>query len=175
MKHISFFEFIAQNPADINNVKVLEFAEKIGTGDIQVVEVDYYGFPNSEFSECFSNVEQAVKEFGGSIQYGWNIWQNYIYLDAEFHAVWRMPDGALKDVTPQMDGEKAITFVPADNRNYRGFSIKNRRYPCIDSDDVKELLDIYNSVTRPAFEIEDHIRQSLLMNIYMKFISANKS
>ena len=172
---VSFLEFCQQIPADINDNKVKEFSEKIGTGKLQVIDIDYSGFPDSEFSECFDNVEQAVKKFGGSIQYGWNIWQNYIYLDAEFHAVWRMPDGTLKDVTPQMDGEKAITFVPADNMNYRGFPIKNRRYPYINSDDVIKLLDIYNSVTRPAIEIEEHIKQPLLMNIYMDFISANKS
>jgi hypothetical protein len=35
-----------------------------------------------------------------------------VFIEGEFHAVWRRPDGSLLDVTAKQDGEKQICFIP---------------------------------------------------------------
>ena len=40
-------------------------------------------------NECYKNVERMIKNNGGSIQYGWQIWETIpdLMAEAEFHAV----------------------------------------------------------------------------------------
>ena len=175
MNEISFQKFIKQDTATFNDKNVKEFSTKLSLEPAIEVKVDYKNFPDSKMLECYENVENVVKKFGGNIYYGWILWQNYIYLDAEFHAIWKKPDGTLLDVTPQPDGEKLIVFVPDNTINYRGFPIRNRRFPCIKSENVNKLLELYNSVSRPSIEIQPSIKGPLLLNIYKEFISSTKS
>src|SRR5205085_4684270 len=61
---------------------------------------------------CYKDVERQVVEFGGEIAYGWEVWEwPRIIIEAEFHAVWRSPEGDLTDVTSKADGEQAIVFI----------------------------------------------------------------
>ena len=64
--------------------------------------------------DCFVNVSRYAERFGGSIQYGWLIWEwPTIMIEAEFHAVWVTPQGALKDITPNPFGMGQVLFLPA--------------------------------------------------------------
>jgi hypothetical protein len=78
-------------------------------------------------SEAHFNVREHTKREGcGSIQYGWVIWeQPNVLLEAEFHSVWKAPNGELIDITPQMDGEKQVLFL-ADP--VRTFNFQTREY-----------------------------------------------
>ena len=68
--------------------------------------------PGALEDECFPNVSGYVKTHGGSIQYGWTVWEKqYLYLEAEFHACVRDGD-RLFDVTPKRDGEQTVLFLP---------------------------------------------------------------
>jgi hypothetical protein len=43
---------------------------------------------------------------------GWRFWEwPDVFMEAEFHAVWQMPDGGLQDPTPNEWGEPKIRFV----------------------------------------------------------------
>lgn len=91
--------------------------------------------------ECLDNVERLVKERGGEIQHGWIIWEAPGYLlDAVFHAVWRSPDGDLVDVTPQMDGETRILFLPDSYMTFNGGVVANRRKALSNSLEVQALI-----------------------------------
>lgn len=69
--------------------------------------------PKAILSECFTNVREHVKAHGGTLQLGWIIWETPdILLEGMFHAVWSSAEGKLVDVTPQMDGERQILFLP---------------------------------------------------------------
>lgn len=49
---------------------------------------------------------------GGEAVYGWCLWLfPGVWVEAEFHTVWRSSDDELIDVTPKVGGEKAIMFV----------------------------------------------------------------
>jgi len=76
---------------------------------------------NCRFGDCFGNVERYIKNNGGSIQYGWIIWEvPNLFVEAEFHAVWVNREGEYIDITPKIDGEKEILFVPDSKRKDEG-------------------------------------------------------
>ncbi|WP_434729570.1 hypothetical protein [Rhizobium binae] len=56
-----------------------------------------------------------IQQDGGTPLHVWTIWELPDALwTAEFHVVWKAPDGSLVDVTPKPDGETSILFVPDD-------------------------------------------------------------
>lgn len=69
--------------------------------------------PEAKFIHCFSNSEDQAARAGGAAAYGWAIWRwPGRYFEAEHHAVWRTPEGALIDVTPQTGNPPRILFLP---------------------------------------------------------------
>jgi len=77
---------------------------------------------------CFENVPAIVKRRGGSMQPGWKMReQSTAFVEGEFHAVWRRPDGALIDVTPRTDLLKEILFLPDSQRDWHGEDVEPRR------------------------------------------------
>src|SRR5690606_6874763 len=53
---------------------------------------------------------------GGTIHYGWAVWEHSHFIEAEHHAVWEDSEGNLLDVTPQKIQIDTILFIP-DNEN----------------------------------------------------------
>jgi hypothetical protein len=98
---------------------------------------------DGEVSFCYQNVERKIARDGGSIQHGWQIWEiPQIWLEAEFHAVWRSPEGDLVDITPKADSSEGILFLPDLHRTYAGKQIFNE-YHVISKDPlVNELIAI---------------------------------
>jgi hypothetical protein len=87
-----------------------------GTAQFVPVRQDQYGL----FGWCSDGVLEKIKHDGGSIRFGWTIWDwPGVFLTAEFHAVWISPNMELVDITPKPQGESQIVFVadesyPAD-------------------------------------------------------------
>ena len=75
--------------------------------------VDVVPGPYSSIKNCFSNVREQVKTEGGKPVLGWTIWgwPNLI-IEAEFHCVWENDDGETLDITPLLDKESQILFLP---------------------------------------------------------------
>jgi hypothetical protein len=68
--------------------------------------------PHGLYGFCNVGVLEKIKADGGTIRFGWNIWEYPgVYLNAEFHAVWVSPAGELIDITPKPDGETRIVFA----------------------------------------------------------------
>lgn len=79
-------------------------------------------------NECFANVARKIAAEGGSIQYGWLIWEwPHVFIEAEFHAVWRNPMGELAEVSNPGNGEPEILFVPDTQRTFSGRQVDNVR------------------------------------------------
>jgi hypothetical protein len=73
---------------------------------------------NAVVRECFPNASAKVALDGGSIVYGWAIWEwARVFIEAEHHAVWEK-DGVFTDVTPHANGETTILFLPDRTREY---------------------------------------------------------
>jgi hypothetical protein len=70
--------------------------------------------PDGEVGWRHRNVAKMVAVNAGVSVHRWCIWEHAgLYLTAEFHAVWRTPEGQLFCLTPKPDGERHILFVPA--------------------------------------------------------------
>lgn len=68
-------------------------------------------------NDCYANVKLCIEQNGGNQQQGWIIWESEGFLlQAEHHAVWSAPNGNRIDVSPKLDRETSILFLP-DSRN----------------------------------------------------------
>lgn len=117
-------KLVSTTPRRVNR-NVLGLRRKLGltAKPVYVPVTDTESFlPN----HCFPNVQQKIKMDGGAIQHGWTIWEcRQRYVEGEFHAVWISPDGQLKDITPKIDGERHILFIPDPVRVYEGKRVSN--------------------------------------------------
>src|SRR5216110_1006916 len=70
--------------------------------------------PGCRVNDCFVNAEREAKMTGGEITYGWLVWEcdSLNAIEVIFHAVVKTKNGEYEDVTPQVDGENAILFIP---------------------------------------------------------------
>lgn len=100
-------------------------------------------------NECFPNVAAKVARDGGDMVCGWQLWEwPHVLVEAEFHAVWRSPGGALTDITPKPQGEKQILFVPDPRRTYEGVVVDNIRHAVRDDLLVHHLIKLSEAITR---------------------------
>ena len=98
--------------------------------------------------ECIENVNKKVKEEGGERALGWAIWINHkVFIEAEFHAVYKNPENELINITPieSIKSEK-ILFLEDPNRRYKGYQINNIRKNISKLKEVDELIKNYNKV-----------------------------
>lgn len=61
---------------------------------------------------CWYNA-YAQATTGGSVVYGWLLWDDGLGILAQHHAVWRKPDGELIDVTPNSEDATYTVFAEA--------------------------------------------------------------
>ena len=116
-------------PPNISNAVKL-FSTQLGGDPVVEVPVvrDQYGL----YGWCSDGVREKIKHDGGSILFGWSIWEwPKVLLTGEFHAIWISPDGNNLDITPKPQGEATILFVP-DRSYLADFDFEkrpgNRRY-----------------------------------------------
>jgi hypothetical protein len=91
--------------------------------------------------DCFPVVLGQVEREGGVVCHGWRIWEMpSVFVEAEFHAVWRSPQGELLDVTPvPMNGDR-ILFVPDPTRVYEGRQMDNVRRALTDNAAIHDFF-----------------------------------
>ena len=61
-------------------------------------------------------------------------------VEAEFHAVWKSPEGKLVEVTPKPHREVRILFVPDPRRTCQGLAIDNVRKPLRDDQMIRHFI-----------------------------------
>ena len=105
--------------------------------------------PGGGLADCFEDVRRQIEKFGGQVQHGWTIWEwPGLFVEAEFHAVWRHPDGTLVDVSPKKDGEEVILFAPDRDRTFKGVRQDNVRLAVSRDPRVKKLLQLQEDYHR---------------------------
>ncbi len=96
---------------------------------------------NVEANDCFAIVERHVHNHGGSICYGWQMWEwPRVMVEAEFHAVWSDCDGGLHDLTPKQLPVERILFLPDPVRVYKGRGVNNVRRALSSHSDVAAFI-----------------------------------
>jgi SEC-C motif len=97
--------------------------------------------PSDKPVECVDNVRRRVAAFSGGEVFGWKIWEWYgVMIEAEFHSVWRSPEGALQDVTPNVLPFNQVLFLPDITLQYLERQIENVRKPLISDPRVREFI-----------------------------------
>lgn len=82
---------------------------------------------------CHVNVKHRVGTAGGSRVHGWVVWQYPKKVaQAEFHSLWRDPNGALVNITPHRNGQVEILFVEDAAANITRDPTTGRAVVCSD-------------------------------------------
>ncbi len=115
--------------------------------------------PGCEPLDCFNNVRRKVEGCGGSIRYGWSIWEwPNVYIEAEHHAVYEDADGRLVDLTPPADTwTPNRTFLPDSSAVYdfdnEGVRRDNHRLALADDPQIEAFLGTARAFNREMSKI----------------------
>lgn len=127
-----------------NAPHVLELCDAIVQGT-RPISVPCNPSTGSAVNECFPVVDNYVGERGGSAIVGWAIWERPgVFVEAEFHAVWRSPEGQLLDIVPRSRPFAEIIFLPDPARKYSGCQVDNIRKALVPDKDVKRFLFLFH-------------------------------
>lgn len=130
----------ASNPSD---QYVLDFCAEIVPNSTPLLVI-CKSLPHAPEKECFPLVEDYIHENGGSSEIGWAIWElSGVFIEAEFHAVWKSPDGQYLDIVPRSRQFEQILFLPDFTRRYQGRQIDNVRKALVRDNDVKRFLFLF--------------------------------
>jgi len=123
-----------------NKKHVISFCRRICPGS-QCIYVPVDPLLDKPLDECFSIVPKHIISHGGEQKFGWSIWHwRKVFIEAEFHSIWKRPDGTLIDITPKLLPFNQILFLPDPHRRYEGRQIDNIREPISNDQLVKEFI-----------------------------------
>ena len=112
-------KLIVQSPKEIDDhlFSILNYL-KLNANEAQLLE---YSKPSKfvpEVAMCHFNAWLQLRYEGGNVQCGWILGQdkNAFFSEAIFHTVWKSSSGQLIDVTPRVDAEEHILFIPDYSR-----------------------------------------------------------
>jgi hypothetical protein len=109
--------------------------------------VEVVADPCARVHECFPNVMTKVERDGGVVVIGWSIWESPgLFVEAEFHAVWRSPEGTLIDITPKATHDSSILFLLQPEAIYAGRQVNNVRRSISADPDVETYLRAHDAM-----------------------------
>lgn len=125
--------------------KVQEFCREINA-DNEPIYLDVTPSEQDIVLDCFMNVKRRIAESGGSVQYGWRVWEwANTLIEAEYHAVWRTPDSTLVDITPAPKNFRHTLFLPDSSRAYEGRQVDNIRKAIYKHPLVDEFIKLWEA------------------------------
>jgi len=90
--------------------------------------VDVDPLKDAPANECFSVVQTHVTKHGGTRVLGWALWEMPgLFVEAEFHAVWRSPTGEYLDLVPKTRPVARVLFLPSVDAMYEDRQVNNVR------------------------------------------------
>jgi uncharacterized protein YchJ len=97
--------------------------------------------PDAAKNDCFQIVSDYTSRHGGTVIYGWQIWEwPLVFIEAEFHAVWKDNDNVLHDFTPKQISASRILFLPDPRRIYQGKQVINVWHKLSTQQDVDDFI-----------------------------------
>ena len=127
---------------------VLSFCRGIVT-DPKPVYVPLRPLAGVPANSCFETVPPHVAKHGGEQVTGWSIWEwPLVFIEAEFHCVWRQPDGTLLDITPKSISMPRILFLPDPTKSYKGRQVDNIRKPMGNDPAIKRFCELSTLIYR---------------------------
>ncbi|MBO1010401.1 MULTISPECIES: hypothetical protein [Acidovorax] len=126
--------------ANISALHVLEFSASIAPNTL-AYEVSCQPTPDKPLNDCFPIVAEQVVARGGQQIFGWALWElPGVFIEAEFHSVWKSPEGDVVDLVPRLRPFTEIAFVPDASRRYENRQVDNIRKQLVNDNDVKRFL-----------------------------------
>lgn len=104
--------------------------------------------PFAGTGRCHFNVTQQIEKAGGTAFFCWAIWQCKAWVEAEFHCLWKKPDGTLVDITPDPDGETRRLIQAELIRRFEGRAIPKKWFLLSDEDKVAEAIAMFAKADR---------------------------
>ncbi|MGZ0707306.1 hypothetical protein ACWPKO_03090 [Coraliomargarita sp. W4R53] len=104
----------------------------------------------AQIGHCYENVEKRIKQKGGMPVFGWEISNlEDLWLEAQFHCIWKSPKGELVDLTPEQFGRNRVLFLKDNHRVYNGIPIDFRRFLIEgnDQDKVQEAWSLQDQIS----------------------------
>lgn len=154
--------------------RILDFCKKISSDQPVILSVMPESF--SRIAECFDNAASKVEKDGGEVVHGWLIWDwPGVFTEAEFHAVWKSPEGIIRDVTATYDGEKQVVFLPDPSRTYQGRRVDSIRVSASDNKMIGDFIKLCEAnylrfgQIRDGAQLEGHDA-----NLYKSFAQAKE-
>ncbi|MCF8461411.1 MAG: hypothetical protein K9G46_11865 [Flavobacteriales bacterium] len=109
----------------------------------ELVYVDIIPYREAILGECFLNVLRKIEQAKGEAIYGWQFCEYTYMIEAEFHAIWKSPEGNLIDITPSADPTTTKTLFGIDqNKKYDGSRTDNFRLNTTDNSLVDDSIEI---------------------------------
>ena len=131
-------------PKTIDTV-VTSFCSSISTDHPFYVDIKIEEYSRPLF--CFENVDEKLNRDDGTKVLGWQIWLwPDIFIEAEFHAVWKSDAGNYIDITPKHSGESKILFLPDSKAKKTNSLIKNIRHALSDNGLIKHYFSIFDAM-----------------------------
>jgi len=131
-----------QHPPDRIDDQILEFCARL-CPDSEPQFVHVKPDARAKLLDCHPNVAAKVKRDGGRHVFGWQISvAPHIFLEAQFHSVWKSPAGRLVDITMEEAGHSRILFLEDPYRSYNGERLANERFPLGPPDMVSRFLEL---------------------------------
>jgi hypothetical protein len=121
--------------------------------------------PRAKPNECVPAVNAQIRRAGGSIVYGWQIWQTVNITEAEFHAVWKSPNEEMVDVTPKLiPNLECILFAEDPSIKYTGSQIDNVRI----NNTGNPLVDDLIRISKARFQMLNAGKRSKMNKVIFK-------
>lgn len=127
-------------PASLTAPETKKLCQQIAP-DVNPIWVQSKPLPGASEKDCFLIVEDHIEHHGGKAVFGWVIWQvPGVFIEAEFHCIWRNSDGVMHDVTPYPYHFDNILFLPDNAHLYSGRQVDNVRQALVNDRDVIRWL-----------------------------------
>lgn len=154
--------------------RILDFCKNISAE--QPVVLNVTPEPFSQISECFDNVATKVGKDGGEALYGWLIWDwPAVFTEAEFHAVWKSPEGIIQDITPTYDDEQRVVFLPDLSRTYQGRRVDSIRVAASENKIIVDFIKLCEANHLRFGQVRNGAQlEGLEANLYKSFAQAKE-
>ncbi len=144
---------------DRDNDNIKKLLSKLGIESKPMI-VDIVPESDAENGNCFVNALRKVEDEGGEVIYGWQFCEYPYMIEAEFHAIWKAPNGKIVDITPSLDPNvKQILFAIDESRAFHGESIDNARLNIT----LNELVDDIIRVEEARFRFMNLGERKLIL------------
>jgi len=128
----------------IDSGSVIAILKLMGTSNLPEYVVSKPNQAEIE-NECFPMVDEYIKKNQGEKVLGWALWElPGLFIEAEFHAVWKSPKGELLDLNPRPLKTEKILFLPDPNLTYDGYQKNNFRLALTNNPTIFKFLELHD-------------------------------